>query len=277
MQAIIMAGGRGTRLRPLTNTCPKPMIPFINKPVLAHLLNLLRRHHITDIVMTVHYLAEQIEAYFGDGREWGLNIRYAYEDNPLGTAGGVKNAASFLNSDPFLVISGDIITDIDLSAATRLHQHHQGLGTLILKHVNDVRAYGAVTVDQRNRICSYSEKPHAHQAIPGLINTGIYILQPTILDLMEPNQIYDFSYHIFPILLDQPEGLWGYIAKNYWSDMGTLESYRQTLEDAFLGKINGLELPQTSPRRRWLEPETPMASQDIFGQPSYASHSLHPH
>jgi len=250
MKAIIMAGGRGSRLESLTNHCPKPMLPVLNQPILAHLLNLLKRHHIHEVIITVQYMADQIEDFFGDGRDFGLVIHYAREERPLGTAGGVKNAQPYLNKRPFLIISGDAITDIDLNQARQFHHAKRSLVTLILTKVDDPRPYGLVMTDQHGRIKHYQEKPTAEAILTNTVNTGIYIMEPSVLNMMEPNVAYDFSYDIFPQLLAQNDPLFGYLAAGYWRDIGSRPHYQAAITDALAGKVN--LTPQKPPSIEWL-------------------------
>jgi mannose-1-phosphate guanylyltransferase/phosphomannomutase len=242
MKAVVMAGGRGTRLRPLTDQHPKPMLPFIDKPVLAHTLNLLKHFGFTEVIITVHYLAEQIQDYFGDGHDRGMSIRFAVETTPLGTAGSVKNAEPHLGPEPFLVISGDIITDIDLGQVLKFHQTRGALITLILKSMPDVRGYGMVTTDHQGKVTQYTEKPACMQAVPATINTGIYMVDPTLLGLMKRGQAYDFSLDIFPKLLARKMPIFGFITQGYWSDIGTIESFLKTGADALAGRIKYVQV-----------------------------------
>ncbi len=238
MKAIILAGGFGTRLHPLTLKCPKPMIPLANKPVLTHTLNLLKSHHFSEVVITVQYLAEQIQNYFGNGCSLGLTLRYAVEERPLGTAGSIKNAQPYLDTETFLVISGDIVTDIDLSRAIRFHRQKQALATVVLKRVANPHEYGVVVTDRSGRVRQYLEKPDRQVIISNTVNSGIYILEPEILDYMEPNQAYDFSYDIFPLIVAQNVPFFGYLADGYWRDIGTWQSYRQAMADVLAGKVS---------------------------------------
>jgi mannose-1-phosphate guanylyltransferase/phosphomannomutase len=237
MKAIILAGGFGTRLHPFTLKYPKPMIPLVNKPVLAHILDLLKYHLFSDVVITVHYLSEQIQDYFGNGSSLGLTLRYAVEERPLGTAGSIKNAQPYLDDETFLVISGDIITNIDLSRAIYFHRQKQALATVVVKDVVNPHEYGVVVTDQNGRIRQYLEKPDRQSIISNRANTGIYILEPEILDYMEPNKAYDFSYDIFPLMVAQNAALFGYLADGYWRDIGTVQSYRQATVDILAGKV----------------------------------------
>jgi mannose-1-phosphate guanylyltransferase/phosphomannomutase len=238
MKAIVMAGGFGSRLHPFTLNCPKPMLPLINQPILAHILDLLKRHHFCDVIIATHYLPEQIQAYFGDGRQRGMVLQYSVEESPLGTAGSVKNVQSYLDDKPFLVISGDIVTDIDLSRAVQFHLEKGALATLALTQVANPTEYGIVVTDQTGRIQHYLEKPSQQSAISNFVNTGIYVLEPTLLDDMQPHTTYDFSYDIFPQLLNQNAALYGCLAEGYWRDMGTIQSYQQCIADVRAGKVD---------------------------------------
>jgi mannose-1-phosphate guanylyltransferase/phosphomannomutase len=238
MKAIVMAGGFGSRLHPFTLNCPKPMLPLINQPVLAHILDLLKRHHFCDVIIATHYLPEQIQDYFGDGRHRGMTLQYSVEESPLGTAGSVKNAQPYLDDRPFLVISGDIVTDIDLSRSVRFHRKKGALATLALTQVANPAEYGVVVTDQAGRIRRYLEKPGRQPVISNLVNTGIYVLEPELLDHMKPCTAYDFSYDIFPQLLQQNAALYGCLVEGYWRDMGTMQSYQQSIADVRAGKVD---------------------------------------
>jgi mannose-1-phosphate guanylyltransferase / phosphomannomutase len=233
-----MAGGFGNRLHPFTRNRPKPMLPLINQPVLAHILDLLKRHHFSEVIIATHYLPEQIQDYFGDGRHRGMTLHYSVEELPLGTAGSVKNAQAYLDDEPFLVISGDIVTDINLSQVVQFHREKDALATLALTHVADPTQYGVVITDHAGHIRRYLEKPGHQQVISNFVNTGIYVLEPELLDDMQPNTACDFSYDIFPQMLNRNQALFGYLAEGYWRDMGTMQSYQQSLVDVRAGKVN---------------------------------------
>lgn len=237
MKAVVMAGGYGSRLRPLTNYSPKPMIPFINKPVLAHILHLLKHHQIFEVIVTVHHLADQIQDYFGDGSQMEMTIHYAVENKPLGTAGSVKNTQQFLDNETFLVISGDIVTDINLSEIVRFHQEKNALATLTLKQVDDARQYGVVITDEAGRIRQYIEKPKHQETSSKAVNTGIYVLEPEILEYLKPGQICDFSYDLFPLMLHMNKPIFGFTTADYWCDIGTIPNYLKATADALAGKI----------------------------------------
>lgn len=227
MRAVLMAGGSGTRLRPLTCDLPKPMVPILNRPIAEHIVNLLRRHHITEIIATLHYLPDVMRDYFQDGSEFGVQITYAVEeDQPLGTAGCVKNVEDLLD-ETFLVISGDSITDMDLSAAIAFHHAKGSKATLILAHVPNPVDFGVVITDEQGRIRRFLEKPSSSEIFSDTVNTGTYILEPEVLDYLPVNQESDFSKDLFPLLLEKEVPLYGYAAEGYWCDVGNLNAYRE--------------------------------------------------
>jgi mannose-1-phosphate guanylyltransferase/phosphomannomutase len=237
MRAVLMAGGAGTRLRPLTCDLPKPMVPVLNRPIAAHIINLLKRHNITEIIATLHYLPDALRDYFLDGGEFGVQMNYAVEDEqPLGTAGCVKNIEELLD-ETFLVVSGDSITDFDLTAALAFHRQKQSKATLILTRVPNPVEFGVVIIDEAQRICRFLEKPSTGEVFSDTINTGIYILEPELLDYLPPNEESDFSQDLFPLLLEKQEPIYGYIADGYWCDVGHLDAYREAQYDALAGKV----------------------------------------
>lgn len=236
MKAVVMAGGEGSRLRPLTLGRPKPRIPLVNKPVLSHILDLLKKHGITDVVITLHYLANRIEEYYGDGSQIGMNINYSVEEFPLGTAGSVKLAESLLD-ETFLVISGDALTDFDLSRIMRFHRENQALVTMTLARVPNPLEYGVIQTDDTGRITHLFEKPGWGDVMSDTVNTGIYILEPKVLRRMEENTVVDFSHDLFKKMIEDQEPIYGYVAEGYWTDIGHLEEYRQASTDILNGKV----------------------------------------
>lgn len=237
MRAVLMAGGSGTRLRPLTCDLPKPMVPILNRPIAEHIINLLKRHQITEVIATLHYLPDVMRDYFQDGRDFGVQMTYAVEeDQPLGTAGCVKNIAEFLD-ETFLVISGDSITDFDLTQAIEFHKQKKSKATLVLTRVPNPIEFGVVITDEENRIRRFLEKPSASEIFSDTVNTGTYILEPSVLEYMPPNQEFDFSKELFPMLLEKGEPMYGYIAHGYWCDVGHLDAYRESQYDALHGKV----------------------------------------
>lgn len=237
MRAVLMAGGSGTRLRPLTCDLPKPMVPILNRPIAEHIINLLKRNGINEIVATLYYLPDIMRDYFQDGSEFGVQMTYAVEeDQPLGTAGCVKNIADLLD-DTFLVISGDGITDFDLQEAIRFHKEKGAKATLVLAHVPNPVEFGVVITDNENRIKRFLEKPSTSEIFSDTVNTGTYILEPEVLDYLPANQETDFSKDLFPLLLDKGEPLYGYVAEGYWCDVGHLDAYREAQYDALSSKV----------------------------------------
>nr|WP_221308559.1 mannose-1-phosphate guanyltransferase [Nocardiopsis mwathae] len=233
-----MAGGEGTRLRPMTANQPKPLLPVVNKPIMEHVLRLLRRHGIEDTVVTVQFLATLIRNYFGDGEELGMNLSYVAEEVPLGTAGSVKNAEDHLRGEPFIVISGDALTDIDLSDMVRFHRENGAMVTIGLKRVPNPLEFGIIIVDDQGRIQRFLEKPTWGQVFSDTVNTGIYIMEPEVLDHVAAGEVVDWSGDVFPKLLKDGAPLYGYIAEGYWEDVGTHESYLRSQADVLSGKVD---------------------------------------
>jgi mannose-1-phosphate guanylyltransferase/phosphomannomutase len=242
VKAVLMAGGEGSRLRPLTSRRPKPLAPVAGTPVMEHIVNLLREHGFTEIVSTLHYLADEIESWFGDGSAHGVRMHYVVEDTPLGTAGAVKMAHDLLAGEPFLIISGDALTDIDLGALVRYHREQRNEVTIALQRVTNPLEFGVVVTDERGRIERFLEKPSWGEVFSDTINTGIYVLEPGILDRMERGRIYDFSKDLFPLMLRDGAQLGGWIFDAYWTDIGNLEQYQQANYDAISRKV-AIEYP----------------------------------
>ncbi|WP_418790594.1 sugar phosphate nucleotidyltransferase [Phosphitispora sp. TUW77] len=237
MKAVIMAGGKGSRLRPLTCNKPKPMVPVLNKPVMEYAIELLKKHLITDIAVTLQYLPEVIKNHFGDGSDFGVNLRYFEETIPLGTAGSVKNAEEFLD-ETFLVISGDGITDYDLTEVVEFHRKQGGIATLVMARVNNPLEYGVIMCDNTGRITRFLEKPCWGEVFSDTVNTGIYVIEPKIFKFFEKDLFFDFSKDLFPLLLSRGIAMFGYVAQGYWSDIGNLEQYRQTQYDLMDGLLH---------------------------------------
>ena len=252
MKALIMAGGFGTRLKPLTNNLPKPMVPMVNKPMMQHIIELLTRCKITDLVTLLYFHPEMIENYFGDGSKFGVKMTYIGAADDLGTAGSVRNAKNYLNS-PFLVISGDLLTDFDLVKAIEFHNKKKAKATMVLTRVENPLPFGIVITDEDGRITKFMEKPSWSEVFSDTINTGIYILEPEILDLIPPGKEFDFSNDLFPLLLHNKAALYGYIAEGYWRDVGSLDEYRQANLDILQGKVK-VNIPgeEIDNRRIWL-------------------------
>jgi mannose-1-phosphate guanylyltransferase/phosphomannomutase len=242
MKAVVMAGGEGTRLRPLTSNRPKPMVPVANRPAMEHILRLLRAHDAREVVATLQYRAEAIEQYFGDGSDFGVELSYSVEPEPLGTAGSVRRCAGLLGGEPFLVISGDALTDFDLGAAVRFHLERRAAATLVLARVPDPLEYGVVIVDDGGRVARFLEKPGWGQVFSDTINTGIYVLDPSVLEAIPTDRPYDFSKDLFPRLLAEGAPVFGFVAEGYWCDIGSLDVYQRANEDALTGRVR-LDVP----------------------------------
>lgn len=238
MKAVIMAGGEGKRLRPVGIPLPKPMMPLCGKPVMEHIVNLLRRHGITEICAAVKYMPEPIMEYFGDGSRFGVSMEYRLESAPLGTAGGVKNCMDFIGSEDFLVISGDAACDFDLSKLIAAHTNLTPCATLALYSNNYPLPYGLVLTDRDGKIVRFIEKPGWENVVTDLVNTGIYILSPRAIDSIPENQPYDFGRDLFPRLLVEGHFLLGVHMSGYWCDIGTPQSYYQCNLDALNKKLD---------------------------------------
>ncbi|TEB16114.1 D-glycero-alpha-D-manno-heptose 1-phosphate guanylyltransferase [Pelotomaculum sp. FP] len=243
MKAIIMAGGEGSRLRPLTCGRPKPMVPVLNRPIMSHIVALLKEHGFTNIGVTLQYQPEVIKDYFGNGAEYGVNLRYFIEESPLGTAGSVKNAGGFLDQT-FLVISGDALADLELSKALEFHRKQGAMATLVLTRVECPLEYGVVITSDNGRITQFLEKPGWGEVFSDTVNTGIYVLEPEVLDYFAPGEKFDFSKDLFPLLLREKKPLFGLVLPGYWCDVGNLQQYQEAQYDALAGKAR-IKIPGT--------------------------------
>ncbi|WP_067803842.1 mannose-1-phosphate guanyltransferase [Actinomadura formosensis] len=241
MKAVVMAGGEGTRLRPMTANQPKPLLPLVNRPIMEHVLRLLKKHGFTETVVTVQFLAALIRNYFGDGEELGMSLSYATEEIPLGTAGSVKNAEEALRDERFLVISGDALTDIDLTDMVRFHKENDALVTIGLKRVPNPLEFGIIIVDDEGRVQRFLEKPTWGQVFSDTVNTGIYVMEPEVLEHVAEGEPVDWSGDVFPKLLSEGARLFGYVADCYWEDVGTHESYFKAQADMLSGQV-GIDL-----------------------------------
>ena len=232
-----MAGGEGTRLRPLTCDCPKPMIKLMNRPVMQYALALLKRHGITQIAATLGYLPDAIMDCFGAGDAFGVDLRYFIERTPLGTAGGVKQASAFLD-ETFVVLSGDGITDLDIAAAVEFHRRKGALATLVLKRADNPLDYGVVLTGADGRVKSFHEKPNWSEVVSDTVNTGIYILEPQVLAHVPDDRPCDFGHDLFPALVKAGLPVYGYVMEGYWCDIGDVRAYLSAHADALEGRIH---------------------------------------
>ncbi|HVU74502.1 MAG TPA: mannose-1-phosphate guanyltransferase [Mycobacteriales bacterium] len=238
MRAVVMAGGEGTRLRPMTANQPKPLLPVVNRPIMEHVLRLLRRHGFDETVVTVQFLAALVRNYFGDGDELGMTLSYATEETPLGTAGSVKNAEDALRDEPFLVISGDALTDIDLTALVNHHKQQGALVTICLKSVPDPLEFGIVIQKDDGRIDRFLEKPTWGQVFSDTVNTGIYVMEPEVLAEVAAGEVVDWSGDVFPSLVRRGAPVHGFVADGYWEDVGTHESYLRAQADVLNRQVD---------------------------------------
>jgi mannose-1-phosphate guanylyltransferase/mannose-1-phosphate guanylyltransferase/phosphomannomutase len=231
MKAMVLAAGLGTRLRPLTYEITKPMVPVLDRPVMAHILDLLDRHGFGETIANLHYFPDSIREHFGE------RLSYRYEPELLGTAGGVRACAEFFGDDSFLVISGDALTDIDLTALAARHRESGGVATLAVKKVPDTREYGVVLHDREGRITGFQEKPHPDEALSDLGNCGIYVFRPEIFDYFPERPFVDWAQDVFPALLSNDVPFHIHEVREYWNDVGSLAELRQGTFDALRGEL----------------------------------------
>jgi mannose-1-phosphate guanylyltransferase/mannose-1-phosphate guanylyltransferase/phosphomannomutase len=248
MRAMVLAAGLGTRLRPITYEMPKPMVPVLNRPVMEHIVRLLARHGFTETIANLHWFPDLIESHFGDGTEFGVELAYSPEQQLLGTSGGVRNAAGFLG-DSFLVISGDALTDIDLTTMREYHESHDGIATLATKRVDDTSQFGVAITGADGRIQGFQEKPDPAEALSDLANCGIYMFRSEIFDFFpspgtskaagpgDPAGFADWAMDVFPRLLEGDVPFYSHEIDAYWNDVGNLEELRQGTLDALSGAV----------------------------------------
>jgi len=241
-KAMIMAAGLGTRLHPLTGRTAKPMVPILNRPVMEHMLRLLHRHGVREVVANLHYHPERVREYFGDGSGFGVDLRYNVERELLGTAGGVGAFRSYLGEETFVVVSGDGLTDIDLTAFVAAHRASGGVVTMAVKRVVDPSLYGVVVHDDDGRIMGFQEKPAPGEALSDLCNCGIYAFEPAIFDDVPEGAVVDWAKDVFPVLLARGTPMFAWPLETYWNDVGNIEQYRLSNFDALLGRVR-LEVP----------------------------------
>ncbi len=248
MKAMILAAGLGTRLRPITYAVPKPMVPVLNRPVMEHTVRLLARHGFGESIANLHWFPETIEAHFGDGSDFGLDLSYSHEERLLGTAGGVRNAAGFLG-DSFLVVAGDALTDIDLAAMREFHESHDGLVTMATKRVAETDQFGVVIAGGDGRVQGFQEKPDPAEALSDLANTCIYMFRAEVFDYFpepgtsndagpgDPPEFADWAKDVFPALLEADVPFYSHEIDAYWNDIGNLDELRQGNMDALRGAV----------------------------------------
>ncbi len=248
MKAMILAAGVGSRLDPLTRNVPKPLVPIINRPVMEYLIELLKKHGFDEVMVNLHYLGEKIEEYFGDGSRWGVKIHWSREDRLWGDAGSLKRVEEFFRDDTFIVIGGDDLTDMDLTRLVKTHRDKGALATIALSLVDDPSEYGIVLMNEESRITRFLEKPKGEVIFSNTANTGVYVFQPEIFDMIPRGVFYLFGKQVFPRLLDQHLPVYGHLTAAYWKDVGNLKVYQQTHKDVLEGRVN-TELPLQEVRK----------------------------
>lgn len=236
MQALILAGGKGTRLRPLTMHTPKPIVPIANQPFLLYQLELLKRADVRDVILSLSYQPQKIEDRLGDGTDYNVRISYAVEASPLGTAGAYRNAASLI-SETTVVFNGDVLTDIDMNEVIHFHRERQAAATIVLAPVPNPTAYGLVETEKDGRVRRFLEKPKPEEVTCDTINAGIYILEPRVLEYVPEGEPFMFEYGVFPQLLERKEPFFAYVWPGYWRDIGTASSYLEANLDVIAGRV----------------------------------------
>jgi NDP-sugar pyrophosphorylase family protein len=243
MQALILAGGKGTRLRPLTMHTPKPIVPIANQPFLLYQLELLKRADVRDVILSLSYQPQKIEDKIGDGTDYNVRVSYTVETSPLGTAGAYRNAAGLI-TETTVVFNGDVLTDIDMNEVIRFHREREAVATIVLTPVANPTAYGLVETDKKDgRVRRFLEKPKPEEVTCDTINAGIYILEPRVMEYIPEGEPFMFEYGVFPQLLERKEPFYAYIWRGYWRDIGTASSYLDANLDVIAGRVKLLEPP----------------------------------
>jgi len=265
MKAVLLVGGEGTRLRPLTNKTPKAMVPILNRPFLEHFIAYLHKHGIKDIILTLCYLPDPVQAYFGDGRDFGVRLVYVFENAPLGTAGAVKNVAEHLDST-FFVFNGDVFTDLDLTKMLAFHRKKKAVATIALTPVEDPSRYGVVETNGQGLVNAFIEKPPRHEATTNMINAGTYILETEVLKYIPSGSHYMFERGLFPDLLARGRPVYAYPSDAYWIDIGTPENYLQVQLDLLLGKASPPLSISTDQRNCSIHPSARIEGTVVMGE-----------
>jgi len=237
LKAVILVGGEGTRLRPLTYDLPKPMVPICGKPFAQYQLELIKKHGINEVIFSLGYKWDSFEDYFKEGSDMGMKIHYVVEDSPLGTAGAIKNVEDYIDDDAFLVFNGDILSEMDLTDIIKFHRQKKSKSTIVLTPVDNPCIYGVVELDENQRIERFTEKPKPEEVRSNQINAGLYVLEPEILNRMERGINYSIERQIFPAMLEEGESMYGYKYPDYWMDIGNPFKYLSANQDLLLGKM----------------------------------------
>lgn len=253
IKAMVLAAGAGTRLRPLTYETPKPMVPVVNRPVVHHVLNNLLRHGVKDVMVNLYAHADQVRGYCGDGSRWSMNIRYSHESKLMGTAGAIKKVESFFKDGPFFVMSGDGLSDIDLTDMLRFHERSGSIATMAVHAVESRFDYGVTLAGKGGRIKGFLEKPSWGDVFSNTVNTGIYLFEPEILKMIPKNEPYDFGHQLWPKLLKLKKPIFAYKFDSYWCDVGNLPEYRRAQHDVLEGKAQ-ISIPGREVRKGvWID------------------------
>ncbi len=244
MRALILAGGLGTRLRPLTNTRPKHLLPIANRPHIEHVFDLLQRHGVDEVVLLTSYLADAFETTVGNAATRGLTVHVTHEGEPLGTAGALKNAEGFASDGTFLVFNGDVLMDVDLGEVLEFHRDRGAEATIVLTPVDDPSAYGVVPTEPGGRVRGFIEKPPRDEAPTNLINAGIYVLEPSVLERIPRGEVWSAERQLFPGLVEEGARVFAVAAESYWMDIGTPEKFLQANLDALSGRYRDAQIPE---------------------------------
>lgn len=250
MKAMVLAAGVGSRLDPLTTQLPKPLVPVANRPVMQHILSLLKKHGFNDVISNLHYLPEKIETFFGDGAMLGMNLEFRCERELSGDAGGVRACKDFLGTDTFVVLMGDLLTEADLTAIVNEHKSKKALASIAVKQVEDVSQFGVALFNKDGFIHGFQEKPAASEALSNFASTGIYVLEPEVFSHMPASGTYGFGRQLFPKLVAEKLPILAIETKDYWSDVGTINQYKKANFDAAAGLLH-LHLPPFTTRYRF--------------------------
>lgn len=244
MQGLILAGGLGTRLRPLTLNTPKPVVPLVNRPILSYQLELLKRAGINDVILSLNYQPTRIQEIIGDGSQYGVKVRYAVEPEPRGSAGALKFAEELIKGT-LVVLNGDNLINLDIAEAVNFHREKRALATIVLETLANPLGYGLVEIDEEKRIKNFLEKPAAEdleKITTRTVNAGTYVLEPEVLDLIPANENYSFEYGVFPQLLRREEKFFAFVTDSYWLDAGTPSRYLQAHQDLINGRVEGFQI-----------------------------------
>ncbi len=265
-KAMIMAAGAGTRLNPLTQKVPKPMVPVVNTPILEFILKHLQKYGINDVIANTHHIAESIQNAYGGKNHVGINFQYVYEPELTGTAGGVKKTEFFFEpGDTFIVISGDALTDVNIEKLYEKHKKSGAMATMALKEIpiSEVAHFGVVVLDSNSRVTGFQEKPRPEEAKSNLVNAGIYIFETDVFNYIPANQFYDFAKNVFPAMMANNELLYAHVIDDYWNDIGTIKQYKHSSLDILAGKVN-LDIPYPETENGWIAESADIADSVVF-------------